>query len=97
MHRGRQTATVGLVPAAPNSAPGPFSLAVAAILRDEFDQISMSRRQLAPLVGLSYSQLAKLFRGERVMDLEQLDAICRELGLSVTEIVDAADFARRAE
>ncbi|MCU1418717.1 MAG: helix-turn-helix protein [Schumannella sp.] len=70
---------------------------MAAIIRDEFDQTSMSQRALAPLVGVSPSQLGRLLRGEVVIDLQQLDAICRELGLSVREIVDAADFARLTE
>lgn len=83
------------VPGGANTPPGPLSAAVAALILDAFNRASLSQRQMAAIIGVSKSQMNRLLNGLVVLNIEQLDAICHELGLSAVEVVDAADFATR--
>jgi len=70
--------------------------AIAARLKAEVEASSLSQRQFAPIVGISSSQLSKILRGEAFITVELLDIICHELGLSLVEVLDKADFETRA-
>lgn len=75
--------------------PGALTASVAQILADAFRRSAMSQASFGALVNISQSQFSKYMRGEVALNLDQFDAICRELGLSVVEVIEAADFARR--
>jgi predicted transcriptional regulator len=56
----------------------------------------VSQSHLGAAVGISQSQMSKYLRGERVLDVDQLDALCFALHLDITEVVrDAANKAQR--
>jgi DNA-binding Xre family transcriptional regulator len=65
------------------------------ILRDVLEAQGRSQTWLAAEVGISQSQMSKHLRGERTLNLDQLDAICHALGLHLHDVVQAADLARR--
>jgi transcriptional regulator with XRE-family HTH domain len=82
------------VPSGGTTKPGPLTVAVAAILNRAFLQAGISQKKLGAAVGISQSQMSKHLRGERVLDVDQLDAICFALGLSITAVVsEAVDVA----
>ncbi len=84
------------MPSGGTSEPGPLTIAVAAILNRAFQQTGVSQRHLGAAVGISQSQMSKYLRGERVLDVDQLDALCFALHLDITTVVrDAADKAQR--
>jgi transcriptional regulator with XRE-family HTH domain len=68
---------------------------VSARIKRELGLTGLSQRQFAGVVGVSDSQLSKLLRGEVDFTLGLLDRVCRELGLSIAEVIDAADFETR--
>jgi transcriptional regulator with XRE-family HTH domain len=86
------TDTVGDVSRAAKPPPGALSKAIAGMLRDALVRSTLSQEAFGALVGISQSQLSKHLRGEVDLTVTQLDTICRELGLSIVEVVDAADF-----
>ncbi|MGY4859490.1 helix-turn-helix domain-containing protein [Cryobacterium sp. AP23] len=82
------------MPSGGTTKPGPLTVAVAAILNRAFLQAGVSQKKLGEAVGISQSQMSKHLRGERVLDVDQLDAICLALGLSITAVVsEAVDVA----
>lgn len=64
--------------------------AVAKILRTYSEESFISQIELGRLSGVSQSQISKLFRGERRMTIDQLESICRALGLSVVAVIAEA-------
>lgn len=75
--------------------PGALSKAIVDIIRPAFERTAMSQAAFGATVGISQSQFSKHLRGEVGLTVDELDAICHELGLSVVEVLDAADFASR--
>ena len=66
---------------------GPLSRAIAHILGDAFALTGGHQETLGELAGISQSQLSKYLRGERVMTVEELEALCRALDLDLVEVV----------
>ena len=73
----------------------PLSAAFADQLRAERAAARMSLSDLATRAGLSLSTVKRLEANTREMDTDQLDRVCRALGLSIVEFVMRAE-ARRA-
>lgn len=69
---------------------GALNQAVTNVLRIYIEDSFISQTQLEGLSGVSQSQISKLFRGERRMTIDQLESICRGLGLSVVAVVAEA-------
>jgi transcriptional regulator with XRE-family HTH domain len=84
--------SVASVPGAADPEPAELTHAVSAIVA-ALTKSGLSQRAFAPIVRISQSQLSKLLRGEATWKLEQLDLICHELGISIAEVIDAADYA----
>lgn len=78
------------MPSGGTTQPGPLTIAVAAILNRAFKQTSVSQKQLGAVVGISQSQMSKLLRGERVLNVDQLEDLCFALGLDIGDVVHAA-------
>lgn len=87
--------SVGGVPRAARPAPTQLTRAIAQALSTKLAQTGLSQRHFAPIVGISDSQLSKHLRGEVTLTIDLLDLICHELGLSLVEVVDAAEFQTR--
>jgi len=72
------------VPSGGTTKPGPISIAIAEILNREFRNSEfVSQSQLSAVVGISQSQLSKLLRGDRMLYVEQLYALCTALHLDI--------------
>lgn len=81
------------MPRAPKPPPGALDVALGAVLWDLLNKAQMSQRSLATSAGLNQSQLSKYMRGEVSFNVVELDAVCHALGRSVTEVIDAAEYA----
>lgn len=71
--------------------PGPLTRHVAAKLRAAVEQRGLTQEQVGEQLGQSQSQVSKYLRGEVTLDLEEVDVICRTVGLNITELIRAAD------
>ena len=85
------------MPTAGKPRPGALSVAIAGILNQALRDTGASQRELGATVGISQSQISKYLRGERVLDVDQLDAICFALGLNIVTVVSAAEQAGRSK
>lgn len=68
--------------------------AIAAMLATEMRAQGWTQSALAPVVGISQSQLSKYLRGERTMSIDELDAMCLALHLPIVKVVSRANRAR---
>ena len=80
------------MPRAAKPAPGPLSLEVASILRAEMGrQNNMLKSELARKSGIERTAVSDIVRGLSQADIEQLDAICQALGVSMTAVIKEAE------
>jgi len=71
--------------------PGPLTRSIAAKLKAAADDLGISQDQLGKKIGQSQSQVSKYLRGEVALSVEDVDNLCRALGLSLTDVVGSAD------
>jgi transcriptional regulator with XRE-family HTH domain len=64
--------------------------AIAAEIRAEAGRQRMSGRELARRVGKPDTTIARWLRAETTMDLNEVDAIARALGMSTVELIARA-------
>lgn len=79
-----------VVPRGRAPKPGPLSLRLARILKDEVSEQVLTQAALGAMVGMSKSQVGKTLRGERTLDVEQLARLCAALGLGIVDVVSDA-------
>ena len=70
-----------------NVVPSQLSRQIAAILRAQVAKFQLTQVDVAANSGISQSQLSKVLRGTRVLDVDQLDALCQTLGLEIADVV----------
>ena len=70
---------------------GAFGNIVAEILNDARLKHNVSQLQLQESTGISQSQLSKQLRGIRAINLDELEAICATLSISVKEVLILAE------
>ena len=70
---------------------GPFTEAIAGVLRGQIAVERLTHQQVADAIGISRGQVSKIFAGQKQVDMELLDEICWTLGLSFREVVVEAD------
>lgn len=68
----------------------PLTPRVADILSARVRELVISQKAIAEGSGISQSQVSKLLRGVRVINVDQLDALCSVLGLSIVDVVRQA-------
>ncbi|WP_166785548.1 helix-turn-helix domain-containing protein [Cryobacterium cryoconiti] len=73
--------------------PGRLTRGVARILYEEYRANSVTQTALGDAAGVSQSQMSKLLRGDRTLNLDQLEAVCFMLGLSPGEVITAAEVS----
>ena len=74
------------------STPGWIGRHIAATLHAAFtDAYSGSQDDLAAAIGISQSQVSALLSGARVINVDQLKALCDEMGLSSAAVLDDAE------
>ena len=71
----------------------PLAREVSALIRARMARLGITQSQLADAVNLSQSQLSKQLRGIRQLNIDELDAICRALGLDITDVFNEAQAA----
>lgn len=77
-----------------NSAPLlSLGKAVAKSLNAQRAYVGMTQMQLSEKSGISQSQLSKQLRGIRAINIDELDAICEALGVSMESILESAEAA----
>jgi Helix-turn-helix. len=70
---------------------GPFSRAVAAILKAAFDDSKMTQTALGAVIDQSQSQMSKYLAGDRALNLDEFAALCDALGLDPEAVVHKAE------
>lgn len=85
------------MPTGKKPAPGPLSISIAAILNEEIRRRGLRQTDIAARAGMSASQLSRVLSVSKVFTIDQLDAVCRAVGVPLREvIVGAEDGAGRA-
>ena len=64
---------------------------MAAELRAEMARQGVSRRQLADRIGESHVTVGRWVKGETPVSLDALDSMCRALGLTIADLLDAVE------
>lgn len=83
------------MPAGPNLPPTALTRSIAAIIRSHMGFMNMSQVALARATGIPQATISRLVRGKRVVDVEQLDLICRALRVSSVQVyTDAMTHVR---
>jgi transcriptional regulator with XRE-family HTH domain len=66
---------------------GPAARRIAAVLRERAKDLGKSQIELESVTGISQSQISLILRGERAVDVDQLQALCDALDLSMHEVM----------
>lgn len=61
---------------------------LAALLRQVRLDANLTQSQLAEKVGQTQSYVSKYENGEQRLDLIELEAVCKALGISLTDFVE---------
>ncbi|MDP2795222.1 MAG: helix-turn-helix transcriptional regulator [Sulfurisoma sp.] len=61
---------------------------MAALLRQVRLDANLTQSQLAEKVGQTQSYVSKYENGEQRLDLIELEAVCKALGISLTDFVE---------
>lgn len=75
----------------------PEALAFSAQLRAERAAAGISQAELSKRSGVSPSTILRIEQGQRAMDIPQMAAFCRALGVSMTEFATQAERRMRRE
>lgn len=68
----------------------PFAHEVNAIIRGHLARIGWTHGDLAHRIDISTSQMSRILRGDRHLDVDQLEQICHVLGLDPADIIGEA-------
>ncbi|OYC97106.1 helix-turn-helix domain-containing protein [Microbacterium sp. Yaish 1] len=67
--------------------PGPLSHHVAHLLATEIARRGLRQTDVAAQAGMSASQLSRVLAVKKVFTLDQLDAVCRAVGIPIAQVV----------
>lgn len=74
-----------------NSAPGPITKALSAVIRHHMTDLRTNKSRLAEATGIARTTLGNIVDGKAVYDIEQLDRVCQALGQEIEDVLkDAA-------
>lgn len=71
------------------SKVGPYTLAVARVLTDALGERSKS--EVGRAAGIEQSMISRMLNGRKSINVEELTAICRALGLSPRSVIVDAE------
>ncbi|MDQ0735302.1 helix-turn-helix domain-containing protein [Arthrobacter agilis] len=74
-----------------NMEPSDLTKRVAAVIRAQMAYKDISQAELVRATGLSQPTVSRLLKGERAMDLEQMNLICSALRISVAGVLEQAE------
>jgi transcriptional regulator with XRE-family HTH domain len=81
------------MPKAPNTAPGPLTVAVGEILRVERARRNFNDSTLAKAANVDRTAVGLILKGKKVADIEVLERLALALGLTLTSLFKAAEDA----
>ncbi|MFB8893552.1 helix-turn-helix domain-containing protein [Microbacterium plantarum] len=67
--------------------PGSLSRHVANLLAVEIARRGLRQTDVAAQVGMSASQLSRVLAAKKVFTIDQLDAVCRAVGIPIGQVV----------
>lgn len=83
------------MPTGKRPEPGPLSRHVADVLASEIARRGLRQTDIAAQAGMSASQLSRVLGAKKVFTIDQLDAVCRAVGIRIAEVVMIPDQRRR--
>ena len=63
---------------------------IAGILKGRMARFSVGQAEMAKYVGVDQSQLSKMIRGIKPINIDQLEVMCIVLGIDFDEVIDEA-------
>lgn len=85
------------MPTGTRPLPGPISIHVARLITEAIAGRGLRQSDVATEANISASQLSRVLAGTKVFTLDQLDDVCRAVGLDIGAVVMAADEAARRD
>lgn len=73
-----------------NYVPTRLAYEIAGILRGRAARYDVTQADLAHATGISQSQISKMLRGKRPMDIDTMDRVAFALGLDAAKLVEEA-------
>lgn len=77
--------------AVPNYEVSDLTRLIASMIRGLMARHGVKQADMAAAIGVSQSQLSKMVRGVRPIDLDQADGMCRALGADLWEVIKEAE------
>lgn len=84
------------MPSGSKPRPSDLTQEVAAILRGRMSRLGLAQGEVAARMGVSQSQLSKMLRGERHIDLDQFDQLCWLTECGMVDVLREADEGTNA-
>ncbi|PSK96666.1 helix-turn-helix protein [Haloactinopolyspora alba] len=79
------------MPTGRRGAPSPVAKEIAAVLSRALSETKRTQGEIADQVGVSQSQLSKILRGDRQMDVDQLYMLSGALGIKARDVIHEAE------
>lgn len=84
------------MPTGKRTKPSAVAQEISNILAHRAHAARVTQAELAKAADISQSQLSKILRGDRQMDVDHLYAMCGALGLKVRDVIREAEAVARA-
>lgn len=85
------------MPRAPKPPPGPLTLAVATVLREKMEELGLTKSELSRLSGVQRTMTSDIVRGLQQADIEQVEDLANAMGMTLVEVLSAAEAAMSAK
>ena len=85
-----RTATMVGVANAPKALPTQRDMAILGVIDSARDQMGITQQGLALAIGLSQSQVSRIFSGQRPATLPELLDMCGVVGMTLSEVAQRA-------
>ncbi|WP_176786921.1 helix-turn-helix domain-containing protein [Microbacterium sp. cf332] len=83
------------MPTGKTPQPGPLSHHVARLLAAEISRRGLRQTDIAAAAGMSSSQLSRVLSAKKVFTIDQLDSVCRAVGVPIAQVVVMPEDGRR--
>lgn len=75
------------MPTGKTPQPGPLSRHIASLLTTEITRRGLRQTDIAAQAGMSASQLSRVLSAQKVFTIDQLDSVCRAIGIPIAQVV----------
>jgi len=83
------------VPSGSHPIPGPLSQFVVKTIDARIQERGLLRKDVAAAASMSESQFSRVLSAQKVFTIDQFDAVCDALGLSMAHVIAVADVETR--